>query len=321
MWSDRSSRQPLNSLFGCLQVLCDHHDVPMSLTLDELQSLLARRQGLAGARIALLKAGFVTGRMQLTTEALRRPAQSFPVLAERREGGYVLIIGVSAGNGEELIGVFDPEDGEARARPWSPELVAKVLAGEALRAAPARASRPSRGLEAAPARAARPSRDPEAAPARAARPSRDPEAAPARAARPSRALESVPAHAARPVRALEAVPAHAARPVRGLEAAVVKPRNPNVRAPKRKDIMTDFYADAFENILVHGGTVRIDLGTYSPSDKTDDDQPVLELTGRLVMPLEGFVKAYGGISEVVRQMVEAGVIEPVRDSDGPVGHA
>ena len=85
--------------------------------------------------------------------------------------------------------------------------------------------------------------------------------------------------------------------------------------------MTDFYADAFENILVHGGTVRIDLGTYSPSDKTDDDQPVLELTGRLVMPLEGFVKAYGGISEVVRQMVEAGVIEPVRDSDGPVGHA
>ena len=291
MWSDRSSRQPLNSLFGCLQVLCDHHDVPMSLTLDELQSLLARRQGLAGARIALLKAGFVTGRMQLTTEALRRPAQSFPVLAERREGGYVLIIGVSAGNGEELIGVFDPEDGEARARPWSPDLVAKMLAGEALRAAPAHAARPSR----------------------------DPKAEPARAARPSRALESVPAHAARPVRALESVPAHAARPVRALEAAVVKPRNPNVRAPKRKDIMTDFYADAFENILVHSGTVRIDLGTYSPRDKTDDDQPVLELTGRLVMPLEGFVKAYGGISEVVRQMVEAGVIEPVKGPDRPAG--
>ena len=305
MWSDRSSRQPLNSLFGCLQVLCDHHDVPMSLTLDGLQSLLARRQGLAGARIALLKAGFVTGRMPLTTEALRRPAQSFPVLAERREGGYVLIVGVSAGNGEELIGVFDPEDGEARARPWSPELIAKVLAGEALRAAPARASRPSRDPKAGPARAARPSRDPKAGPARAARPSRDPEAAPARAARPSRALESVPAHAARPVRALE--------------AAVVKPRNPNVRAPKRKDIMTDFYADAFENILVHSGTVRIDLGTYSPRDKTDDDQPVLELTGRLVMPLEGFVKAYGGISEVVRQMVEAGVIEPVKGPDRPAG--
>ena len=186
MWSDRSSRQPLNSLFGCLQVLCDHHDVPMSLTLDGLQSLLARRQGLAGARIALLKAGFVTGRMPLTTEALRRPAQSFPVLAERREGGYVLIVGVSAGNGEELIGVFDPEDGEARARPWSPELVAKVLAGEALRAAPARASRPSRDPKAAPASAPRPSRDPKAAPASAPRPSRDPEGGPSRARPPVR---------------------------------------------------------------------------------------------------------------------------------------
>ena len=67
-----------------------------------------------------------------------------------------------------------------------------------------------------------------------------------------------------------------------------------------------------ENILVHGGTVRIDLASYLPGDKTNGDQPpALELTGRLVMPLEGFVRAFGGFREVVRQMVEAGVIEPV----------
>ena len=77
--------------------------------------------------------------------------------------------------------------------------------------------------------------------------------------------------------------------------------------------MADIYADAFENILVHAGTVRIDLATYSPRDKTDGDQPALELTGRLVMPIEGFVRAFGGIGEVVRQMVDAGVIEPVEN--------
>ena len=33
------------------------------------------------------------------------------------------------------------------------------------------------------------------------------------------------------------------------------------------------------------------------------------MTGCLVMPVEGFVKAFGAIGEVVRQMVAAGAIE------------
>ena len=90
--------------------------------------------------------------------------------------------------------------------------------------------------------------------------------------------------------------------------------------------MADIYADAFENILVHGGTVRIDLASYSSTEKTSEDRPEVEVTGRLVMPIEGFVRAFGGIGEVVRQMVEAGVIEPVEGgppspSAPPVGHA
>ena len=243
----------LNSLFGCLQALCDHHNVSMPLTLEALDAAVDGRRGLAAARAALVKAGFAVSRVPLTSEMLRTSGRSFPLLAVHRGGGFVLVVGVRGSNGKELIGVYNPEDGKARARPWTRDLAAKALGKEA--------------LEVTTTQAARPSRDP------------------------------------------------------GAKVAV--PSNPVKTTPRRTDLMADIYADAFENILVHGGTVRIDLATYSPKDKTDGDQPALELTGRLVMPLEGFVRAFGGIGEVVRQMVEAGVIEPVENPAGgrAGGHA
>lgn len=246
MPTELSSPRLLNGLFSCLRILCDRHGVKMSLTLEALDALASGREGLAVAEAALVEAGFAIGRTRLNPDTLGLPDQALPLLAERREGGYVLVIGVAAGNGQELIQVFDPESGEARARQWTPNLVSRALTGEALHAAPAHVNRPSHGPEPA--------------------------------------------------------------------AVLGRPRK-RIRK-RRKDIMTDVYADAFENILVHGGTVRIDLATYSPKDKADGDQPALELTGRLVMPLEGFVRAYGGMGEVVRQMVEAGVIEPVKVPQG-----
>ena len=243
MAAERSPARSLNSLFGCLQTLCDHHDVALSLTPEALDALVANRKGLAAAEAALAEAGFVANRIPLGAETLQS-GRSFPLLAERRLGGFVLVVGVRGGNGQELIGVFDPEAGKARARPWTRDLAAKALAGEALEVSVAHAARRSR---------------------------------------------------------------------RNLQASVAAPPHPDKKTRRRKDAMADIYADAFENILVHGGTVRIDLATYSPRDKTGDDQPALELTGRLVMPIEGFVRAFGGIGEVVRQMVDAGVIEPVEN--------
>ena len=84
--------------------------------------------------------------------------------------------------------------------------------------------------------------------------------------------------------------------------------------------MADIYADVFENILVHNGMVRIDLGSYSLDRETEGGQPSLELTGRLVMPIEGFARAFSGMEQIVRQLVDAGVIEPVTDPDAtPIG--
>ena len=81
--------------------------------------------------------------------------------------------------------------------------------------------------------------------------------------------------------------------------------------------MSDIYADAFENILAHGGVVRIDLASYAPKETADGERPALEVTGRLVLPLEGFVRAFAGMREVIRQLVAAGVIEPVDRADDP----
>ena len=244
--AEHASSNSLNSLYGCLRALCDHHDVAMSLTPESLDAAVVGRRGLAAAEAALVKSGFVASRVPLAAGTLRNPGQSFPLLAKRRRGGFVLIVGVRGSEGKELIGVYNPEEGKARARPWTRDLAFKALAGEVLEVAAAQATRPSRELG-------------------------------AKVTAPSRSVKTL---------------------------------------SRRKDHMADIYADVFENILVHGGTVRIDLATYSPRDKTNGEEPALELTGRLVMPVEGFVRAFGGIGEVVRQMVEAGVIEPV---DGPAG--
>ena len=238
-----SSPRPLHSLFGCLKVLCEHHNVKMSLTLQALDALIAEREGLPAAELALGEAGFTSGRVPLTPEDLSHPDQPFPLLAKRLEGGFVLIIGTKDGDRDMLIGVFDPEEGEARARPWTTDLVMKALMGEALHATPVQS---------------------------------------------------------------------AARPPRDLVKASSAPRSPAKTARRGGEVMADIYADVFENILVHGGVVRIDLASYSPKNKTNGEEPALELTGRLVMPVEGFVRAFGGIGEVVRQMAEAGVIEPIQ---------
>ena len=262
MPSESGPPPTLSSLFGCMRILCEHHGVVMSLTLRALEDLVAGKEDLPAAEAALAGAGFDARRTPLTAEALHRPDRSFPLLAVRRQGGYVLIIGTRTQDGQALIGVFDPESGDARARAWTPDLVAKALAGEALAVVPARVER------------------------------------------------SVPA-----ARAAEPGPP-TMRTTSSVASARTAASPVERRIRKRRNIMADIYADAFENILVHAGTVRIDLATYSPREKqTDSDQPALETTGRLVMPLEGFVRAFGGMGEVVRQMVEAGLIEPMENPD------
>ena len=71
----------------------------------------------------------------------------------------------------------------------------------------------------------------------------------------------------------------------------------------------EIFADGISAIHVTGGLVRIDLMTVQPHLKSDNGQPVLDVSQRLIMPLEGFVQSLAVQENIVKQLIEAGVLK------------
>lgn len=76
--------------------------------------------------------------------------------------------------------------------------------------------------------------------------------------------------------------------------------------------MADMYADGFANIAVTGALVRIDLSSLK-TPGGPDQTPQMEVSQRLVMPLDGFLRAYGLAEQVVQKMVADGLIKRASD--------
>lgn len=78
--------------------------------------------------------------------------------------------------------------------------------------------------------------------------------------------------------------------------------------------MQTHYADTILNINVVGSMVRIDFGTVTPVQVTEEGkEPRQELrathTQQLVMPLDGFVSAFGTQEAIVNKLLEDGVLQ------------
>ncbi len=58
-----------------------------------------------------------------------------------------------------------------------------------------------------------------------------------------------------------------------------------------------------------GGMVRCELNILIPGDDASD-RPQSVVTHALVMPTDGFLRAFATLEELVRQLAEAGVIHP-----------
>jgi len=71
----------------------------------------------------------------------------------------------------------------------------------------------------------------------------------------------------------------------------------------------EIFADGVSAVHVTGNLVRIDLLTLQPQLKSDTGQPVVDVSKRIIMPLEGFVQALATQQEIVRQLIEAGVLQ------------
>jgi hypothetical protein len=71
----------------------------------------------------------------------------------------------------------------------------------------------------------------------------------------------------------------------------------------------EIYADAISAIHTTGNLIRIDLMTVQPHLKSENGQPVVEINKRLIMPLDGFVKSFALQEQIMKQLLEAGVVK------------
>lgn len=70
----------------------------------------------------------------------------------------------------------------------------------------------------------------------------------------------------------------------------------------------EIFADGISAIHITGNLVRIDLMTVQPHLASDNGQPVIDVSRRIIMPLEGFVQALAVQEDIVNQLIAAGVI-------------
>ena len=71
----------------------------------------------------------------------------------------------------------------------------------------------------------------------------------------------------------------------------------------------EIFADGISSIHITGNLVRIDLMTIQPHLQSDNGQPVVEITRRVIMPLEGCVQSLALQEDVVNRLVAAGVLK------------
>ena len=81
---------------------------------------------------------------------------------------------------------------------------------------------------------------------------------------------------------------------------------------------TEVFADGVGEVTLVGGMVRIDLVSLSHTDKDESGQAYLEHRQRIVMPPEGFLRSFSAMEDLVKQLVEAGVIRKGDDESAPI---
>ncbi len=80
----------------------------------------------------------------------------------------------------------------------------------------------------------------------------------------------------------------------------------------------DIFADGIGEITLSGGMVRMDLVSLVGSQKDSENKPKLEFSQRIVMPPDGFLRSFSAMENLVKQLIEAGLVKP-RDGETVAG--
>jgi len=81
--------------------------------------------------------------------------------------------------------------------------------------------------------------------------------------------------------------------------------------------MDQIFADGTTDISINGGVVRIDFFHYG-KDKAADGKVEREFSHRLLMSAEGFLQMYTAADEVIRILLERGLIQRAPREGGTV---
>ncbi len=80
--------------------------------------------------------------------------------------------------------------------------------------------------------------------------------------------------------------------------------------------MQSTFADTLLNVSITGNLVRLDLGTMVPA-KNAEGKSGLKATSthQIVMPIEGFVRAFGMQEQIIKKLIADGVLKPASGQD------
>jgi len=75
------------------------------------------------------------------------------------------------------------------------------------------------------------------------------------------------------------------------------------------------FADRIVNIQIHGGVVRLDLGVIEQLPQGEKKAAKVTVGQRLVMPVDGFLAAFGMQEAIINKLKEDGMIKQKEASD------
>jgi hypothetical protein len=76
----------------------------------------------------------------------------------------------------------------------------------------------------------------------------------------------------------------------------------------------EVFADGIGEITLAGGMVRMDLVTLVGNQNDKENPPKLQFCRRVVMPPDGFLRSFSAMENLVKQLIEAGLVKP-RDGE------
>jgi hypothetical protein len=86
----------------------------------------------------------------------------------------------------------------------------------------------------------------------------------------------------------------------------------------------EVFADGLGEITITGSTVRLDLVSFSTTERNPDGEPKLAFKQRIIMPVDGFMNAFDLMQKVTKELIANGAVKRVAVNEpaaqGPVAN-